>query len=49
MSRWDLRNHDSDSKLMILESIEIQGLIVSGLISIDDEIRKEGKLHGKHS
>lgn len=43
MSRWDLRNHDSDSKLMILESIEIQGLIVSGLISIDDEIRKEGE------
>ncbi|MCY2969387.1 MAG: biopolymer transporter ExbD [Planctomycetota bacterium] len=43
MSRWDLRNHDSDSKSILLESIEIQDLIVSGLISIDDEIRKEGE------
>ena len=43
MSRWDLRNHDSDSKSILLESIEIQDLIVSGLISINDEIRKEGE------
>ena len=43
MSRWDLRNHDSDSKSILLESIEIQELIVSGLISINDEIRKEGE------
>ncbi len=43
MSRWDLRNHDSDSKSILLESIEIQNLIVSGLISINDEIRKEGE------
>ena len=43
MSRWDLRNHDSDSKSILFESIEIQDLIVSGLISINDEIRKEGE------
>ena len=43
MSRWDLRKHDSDSKSILLESIEIQNLIVSGLISINDEIRKEGE------
>ncbi|MEY4947329.1 MAG: hypothetical protein RIR22_2030 [Planctomycetota bacterium] len=43
MSRWDLRNYDSDSKSILLESIEIQNLIVSGLISINDEIRKEGE------
>ncbi len=43
MSRWDLRKHDSDSKSILLESIEIQDLIVSGLISINDEIRKEGE------
>ena len=43
MSRWGLRNHDSDSKSILLESIEIQDLIVSGLISINDEIRKEGE------
>ena len=43
MSRWDLRNHDSDSKSILLDSIEIQDLIVSGLISINDEIRKEGE------
>jgi biopolymer transport protein ExbD len=43
MSRWDLRNHDSDSKSILFEFIEIQDLIVSGLISINDEIRKEGE------
>lgn len=47
MSRWDLRNHDSDSKSILLESIEIQDLIVSGLISINDEIRKEGETSWK--
>lgn len=43
MSLWDLKNHVTDSKSVLLESIEIKDLIVSGLISIDDEIRKEGE------
>lgn len=43
MSRWDLKNYVADSKSILLESIEIKNLIVSGLISIDDEIRKEGE------
>lgn len=47
MSRWNLRNFDSDSKSILLESIEIQDLIVSGLISINDEIRKEGETSWK--
>lgn len=47
MSRWNLRNHDSDSKSILLESIEIQDLIVSGLLSINDEIRKEGETSWK--
>lgn len=47
MSRWNLRNFDSDSKSILLESIEIQDLIVSGLLSINDEIRKEGETSWK--
>lgn len=44
MSLWDLKNHGTDSKSTLLEFIEIQDLIVSGLISIHDEIRKEGEI-----
>ena len=43
MSLWDLKNYGTDSKSILLESIEIQDLIVSGFISIHDEIRKEGE------
>lgn len=43
MNRWDLRNHEADSKSILFESFEIQDLIASGLISINDEIRKEGE------
>ena len=47
MSLWDLKNHGTDSKPILLESIEIQDRIVSGLISIHDEIRKEGEIPWK--
>ena len=43
MSLWNLKHHVTDSKSNLLESIEIKDLIASGLISIDDEIRKEGE------
>lgn len=43
MNRWNLKSHETDSKPILLESIEIQDFIVSGLISIDDEICKEGE------
>ena len=44
MSLWDLKSHGTDSKPNLLESIEIQDLIVNGLISIHDEIRKHGEV-----
>lgn len=43
MSLWNLKHHVTDSKSNLLESIEIKDLIASGLISIEDEIRKEGE------
>ena len=43
MSLWELRNHGTDLKSTLFEFIEIQELIVSGLIFINDEIRKEGE------
>jgi biopolymer transport protein ExbD len=42
MSRWCLNNLDANSSSNVLEQVEIQNLISSGLITISDEIRKEG-------
>lgn len=42
MSRWYLNNLDANSSSNLLEQVEIQNLISSGLITISDEIRKEG-------
>ena len=43
MSLWDLKNYETGSKSTLLEYVEINELIISGLVSFNDEIRKQGE------